>query len=255
MSLVVLGLLGTAALWGLWRYRRGTRWAGVVPTPLPVTQVPGLADRFDFPLDPTRFGPYLPYISSPFAIDTRFGVQNPGVGQEGKCFVDRQGKAVPFAQLYHAGEDWFGLNSNGQIQGRAAAGEPVRAVANGVVTWIQALGNAGYVLIIEHTTLTDTVWSVYWHIADIQVAQGEAVTLGQPLARVHDQGFNSHLHWEIRTFADAQEIFPDDSAGGRGRCNGYVAGVGYTWDDDPERAKPEAWGYLHPSEFVTAHQE
>jgi len=26
--------------------------------------------------------------------------------------------------------------------------------------------------------------------------------------------------------------------------------VGYTWDDDPDRAVPETWGYLSPTKFV-----
>jgi hypothetical protein len=80
------------------------------------------------------------------------------------------------------------------------------------------------------------------------------VTLGQPFASIENQGFNSHLHWEIRTFSDGRELFTPGSAGGRGTCNSYVMGVGYTWDDDPTRAQPEAWGYLDPVAFVKARQ-
>jgi hypothetical protein len=230
---------------------------------LATPQTPQVADRFDFPLDPERFGPYIPYVSGSLAVDTRFGAQNPGVGKDGKCFVNLAGTHVPFDQLYHAGEDWFAIDQDGQVKGREGAGTPVHAVANGVVTWTQAVSRDGYVVIIQHSLPEgDEVWSVYWHVSDVQVAVGETVTLGQPFAHIQDQGFNSHLHWEIRTFSDGQELFPEDSAGGRGSrgdssrgtCNGYVMGVGYTWDDDPTRARPEAWGYLDPVAFVEAHQ-
>ncbi len=227
------------------------------PPPAPITppQNPELANTFDYPLDPAHFGPYIPYVSGDLAVDTRFGAQNPGVGHDGKCFTNLDGDRVPFDQLYHAGEDWFALDEEQQVVGRQTAGEPVRAVANGVVTWIQNLGQDGYVLILEHHLPgSEKVWSVYWHVAAVQVAVGEAVTLRQPLAQVHNRGFNSHLHWEIRTFADGSTLFPPDSAGGRGTCNVYVMGVGYTWDDNAEQARPEAWGYLNPVTFVETHQ-
>jgi hypothetical protein len=60
------------------------------------------------------------------------------------------------------------------------------------------------------------------------------------------------LHWEIRTFEDGSALFTGDSAGGRGTCNGHVAAVGYTWDDDPTRAVPDFWGYRDPTAFVEA---
>ncbi len=217
-------------------------------------QTPLPADAFDFPLDPERFGPYVPRVSGPLPVDTRFAAQNPGVGSDGKCFANLAGERIPFNQLYHAGEDWFSLDSGGRVTGRPGAGAPVHAVANGVVVWAQALGSDGHVLMLAHNLPDGTqVWSVYWHVADVQVAVGEAVVLGQPIAAIHDRGFNSHLHWEIRTFEDASVLFPADAAGGRGTCNGRRVGVGYTWDDDPERARPEFWGYLPPSEFVRGH--
>ncbi len=223
-----------------------------LPTRVP-PQTPEPATAFDFPLDPARFGPYLPYQSGPLPVDTRFGAQNPGVGQAGKCFVDANGNKVAFNQLYHAGEDWFAHDIHGQADGAKGSGEPVRAIANGVVTWEESLGSEGYVIVVQHI-LTDgqRLWSAYWHVADVQVSVGQAVQLGQVVGRIHDRSYNSHLHWEIRTFGDGTDLFPPDSGGGRGACNGHVAGVGYTWDDDPERAKPEMWGYLPPGEFVRA---
>jgi len=87
-------------------------------------------------------------------------------------------------------------------------------------------------------------------VADLQVDYGDVVTRGQVVARVHDQGGNSHLHWEIRAFGDGSALFPPDSAGSRGTCNGRAAGVAYTWDDDPIRARPEYWGYFDPVAFI-----
>jgi murein DD-endopeptidase MepM/ murein hydrolase activator NlpD len=167
--------------------------------------------------------------------------------------VNLEGTRVPFDQLYHAGEDWFAIDQDGQVKGREGSGAPVHAIANGVVTGIQAVSRDGYAVIVEHHLPEgDQVWSIYWHVSGVQVAVGEAVTLGQCFAYIQNQGFNSHLHWEIRTFGDGRDLFPPNSAGGRGKCNGYMIGVGYTWDDDPVRAWPEAWGYLNPVAFVEA---
>ncbi|MBN1486066.1 MAG: M23 family metallopeptidase [Anaerolineae bacterium] len=254
-GVVFIALIGIVGL-RVWRYRYGAISAGPVPEPLPEAQNPEIAEDFDFPLDPGRFGPYIPYVSGALPVDTRFDAQNPGVGSDGKCFVNIQGEQVPFNQLYHAGVDWFALDSKGKIQGFQGAGEPVTAVGNGVVTWVQSLGTDGFVIIIQHTLLDATaVWSVYWHVADVQVAVGEAVNLGQVVASLHNRGHNTHLHWEIRTFGDGSELFAPDSAGGRGTCNGYVAGVGYTWDDNVERARPEAWGYLDPGAFIESYRD
>ena len=251
--LLIALLLGAFFAVRAWRFVRGGGLSspGVLPTPLLHPQEPEIATEFDFPLPPGEFGPYIPYETGPLPVDTRYGAQNPGLGSEGKCFVDLAGAQVPFDQLYHAGEDWFAYDASGQVVGGQGAGATVSAIAAGRVTWTQSLGREGNVLILEHLLLEgDRVWSVYWHVAEVQVSVGEAVTLGQPLGRVHDRGFNSHLHWEIRTFADGSMLFPSDSAGGRGTCNGYAMGVGYTWDDVLTRAYPEAWGYLSPSEFV-----
>ncbi|HEY88471.1 MAG TPA: M23 family metallopeptidase [Thermoflexia bacterium] len=250
---VVLLSLAVLAGWLLLRHYRGSGTGGPLLPALVATQSAELATTFTYPLDPERLAPYIPQQSGPLDVDTRFDVQNPGLGDRGKCFVNHAGQQLPFSQLWHAGEDWFVHDADGKVQWGHAAGEPVQAVANGVVSWAQNLGGEGNVLIVEHhLPHGERVWSVYWHLAGVRVAVGEAITRGQALGVIHDRGLNSHLHWEIRTFATATELFPLDSAGGRGQCNGYVMGVGYTWDDDPARAHPGYWGYLHPSEFVSS---
>ncbi len=225
-----------------------------LPTPLATVQTAEPAATFAYPLDPEKFGPYIPSVSSPLSVDTRFDVQNPGVGNAGKCFVDTSGNQIAFDQLYHAGEDWFALDDKGQIVGDGGKGAEVHAVANGIVTWEQNLGRDGNLIVIEHRQLDGSqIWSAYWHVTDLQATVGEAVLQGQTIGKIHDRGLNSHLHWEIRTFKDGSALFPADSAGGRGKCNGYTAAVGYTWDDLPEHAHPAYWGYLAPGEFIHQH--
>jgi murein DD-endopeptidase MepM/ murein hydrolase activator NlpD len=216
---------------------------------------PALAAEFGYPLDPGRFGPYVHGVSGPLNVDTRFGVQNPALGDETKCFQDRGGRGVPFRELFHAGVDWFKLDGAGQVDTAGAAGEPVRAVARGVVYMTQQIGDQGWILILAHRLAGEgVVYSAYWHVSRLQVGRGDGVERGQVVAQVHDMGLNSHLHWEIRDFGDGSQLFAPDTAGGRGRCNGHAAGVAYTWDDDPTRARPEYWGYFDPMAFVESHR-
>ena len=223
-----------------------------LPTLPPVTPVP--ADHFDFPLDPTRFGPYVYTLTGPLNVDTRFGVQNPGLDKTGRCFVDRNGDRVPFDKLYHAGEDWFAFDARGQVVPGLAAGAPVSAVANGVVVWTQYTGVEGDIVVIEHLLRDGAhVWSAYWHLDHAGVGRGQVVQRGDIIGRILDRGGNSHLHWEIRTWGDGSELFTPDSAGGRGTCNGRVPGLAYTWDDIASHAAPQIWGYLNPVQFIRDH--
>jgi len=217
-------------------------------------QTPDPADTFDFPLLPReRFGPYIPNVSGPLPVDTRYGAQNPGLGMTGKCFVDQNGNKVAFNRLYHAGEDWFAQDVRGRVDGSGAAGAPVHAVANGAVTWVQDIGADGYVLALVHLLPDGSrAWSAYWHITQPVVAIGQAVKRGDRIADVLNRGYNSHLHWEIRVLGDGTALFPPDSAGGCGTCNGRMPALGYTWDDDPARARPDAWGYRASTKFVEA---
>lgn len=223
-------------------------------TPVPVVTPPAV-DHFDFPLDPARFGPYVQGVTGPLDVDTRYGVQNNGLGRAGKCFVDRDGRQVPFNLLFHAGEDWFAFDAHGQVEAGAARGQPARAVANGVVDYTQDIGAQGRIVVIQHRLADGSrLWSAYWHVTGLTVTRGEIVRRGEVLGVIADQGFNSHLHWEIRTWGDGSSLFLPTTAGGRGTCNGRVPALGYTWDDIPARAVPEAWGYLDPVKFIKAHR-
>ncbi|MCX7683247.1 MAG: M23 family metallopeptidase [Anaerolineae bacterium] len=225
-------------------------------TPAPPYPTPSVAVAFDFPLQPPgAYGPYVQGLTGPLAVDTRYGAQNPAQGNRPNCFRDVTGGTVPFNQLYHAGVDLFALDETGNVVWGGASGIPVHAVADGVVVFVLDAGREGEIVGIEHLLAGGgSVYSVYWHVARPVVRAGQSVTLGQPIAVVHDMGLNSHLHWEMRTFLDGSRIFPAGTAGARGTCNRQIAGVGYTWDDDPARAHPDYYGYLDPIAFVTAHR-
>jgi murein DD-endopeptidase MepM/ murein hydrolase activator NlpD len=223
------------------------------PGPWPT---PPVAETFDFPLLPAElYGPYIQGVTGPLAVDTRYGVQNPAQGERSNCFRDTGGDSVPFSQLYHAGVDLFALDDAGQAVWGQATHAPVHAVASGVVVFVLDAGRDGYIVAIEHL-LTDGsgVYSVYWHVDYVQVGAGQPVTRGQVIAVVYDQGLNSHLHWEMRTFRDGSNLFPAGTAGARGTCNGHIAGVGYTWDDNPASARPDTYGYLDPIAFVERYR-
>ena len=237
------------------RYLPGSQ--PVLPTARPqaLWPTPPVADAFDYPLlPPENYAAYIQGVTGSQAVDTRFGVQNPALGNRSNCFRDVQGNPVPFSALYHAGVDLFGIDEAGQIVGDQAAYAPVHAVAGGVVVFVQDAGADGYIIIIKHRVIDgSTVYSVYWHVDQIQVGPGELVTRGQALAVVSYRLMNSHLHWEMRTFEDGSAMFPEGTAGARGTCNGRFAGVGYTWDDNPAYAYPGYYGYLDPIAFVQTH--
>lgn len=243
----------------LWRFR-GAIVHPSLPTfaPRPTYTpwpTPPVAESFGFPLLPSEsYGPYVQGVTGPLAVDTRYGAQNPAMGDNPNCFRDVDGGTVPFSQLYHAGVDLFALDGAGKVVWGQATHAPVHAVADGVVIYIKDAGADGHIVIVEHRLVDGSeVHSVYWHVDHVQVREGQPVTRGQILAVIFDKGLNSHLHWEMRTFRDGRDLFPRGTAGARGRCNGYVHGVGYTWDDDPERARPEVYGYLDPEAFVRNH--
>jgi murein DD-endopeptidase MepM/ murein hydrolase activator NlpD len=251
--LAFVGLSGLCLIVGV--YLCETSLGGLGPQPLPAFPTtapfapwptPAVAAAFDFPLLPAgTYGP-LP--------NTLYDVQNPAQGNRSNCFRDANGATVPFSQLYHAGVDLFALNDAGQPAWGEAKHDPVHAVADGVVVFVSDAGAEGYIVGIEHR-LADGggVYSIYWHVSHVQVQPGQPVARGQLIAAIHDMGLNSHLHWEMRTFRDGTSLFPAGTAGARGTCNCQVAGVGYTWDDDPARAHPSYYGYLDPTAFVENH--
>lgn len=263
LLLIIVGLIGLCIV------ARVCWWEGylegLLPRPLPLFptlqpytswSTPPAATAFDFPLQPAAsYGAYVQGVTGPLAVDTRYGAQNPAQGNRSNCFRDTNGESVPFSQLYHAGVDLFALNDAGQIVWGVAKHASVHAVADGVTVFVLNAGGEGYIVGVEHLLADNSaVYSVYWHVSHVEVEPGQPVSRGQVIAVVHDMGLNSHLHWEMRTFRDGSSVFPPGTAGARGTCNRQVAGVGYTWDDDPARAHPDYYGYLDPIAFVESHR-
>lgn len=145
--------------------------------------------------------------------------------------------------IYHAGVDLYMANGN-------TAGQSVKAVADGIVKYRDDRTD-NVAVIIEHPNYG--VWSVYWHLTNLQVSVGSQVSMGEVIgdvwSRPYDGRFpdihpfgtdDSHLHFEIRTFEDGSNLFPDYP-----NCNGRMPGAGYTY---PEL--PSSYGYLDPIEFI-----
>lgn len=135
--------------------------------------------------------------------------------------------------LWHAGEDWG-----------TSAGTTVRAIANGQVDWYNPsyISYPGRVVIVKHN-LSDgsTMYSAYAHLGSVSVYQGQVISKNDPIGTILNQNTNSHLHWEVRNFADGSSL-----------CNSGASvriGPGYTYPN-----RPQSLGYTDPTNYVNAHQ-
>ncbi|RRR68240.1 MAG: hypothetical protein EI684_17835, partial [Candidatus Viridilinea halotolerans] len=149
----------------------------------------------------------------------------------------------------HAGEDWC-TGSNRVCNGRSAH-EPVYAIGHGVVKF--ASGDyPGNVVVIEHILPNNEIWySMYGHVyADVAVNQ--AVSRGQQIARIFDDGGNSHLHFEIRDFYIRDEINGANAACSQHR--NYPPGPGY-WPRCGGTGTPPDKGWVDPSAFIQARRD
>lgn len=124
---------------------------------------------------------------------------------------------------YHPGEDWQLIGGeNGEVDN----GKPVYSIGAGKVVEVssESLGNLGYLVVIEHTgsflipskkinsngqtatykeEIVDKINSVYLHIENIKVKEGDIVNENTILGYIMNPGdpkmkMGSHLHFEIR---------------------------------------------------------
>jgi murein DD-endopeptidase MepM/ murein hydrolase activator NlpD len=104
----------------------------------------------------------------------------------------------------------------------STAGEPVRAIADGVVVFsgidlpgtlhrvididtqtdvdLEAMGHGGFYVCVEHQREPHPVKSCYMHLQRLSVRQGRVVTRGEEIGQVGSTGSSSmgpHLHFEI----------------------------------------------------------
>jgi murein DD-endopeptidase MepM/ murein hydrolase activator NlpD len=80
---------------------------------------------------------------------------------------------------------------------KAKAGTPVLASSHGTVAMVSELFFAGKAVFLDHGM---GIITMYFHLAEITVNEGEKVTRGQVLGRVGQTGRASgpHLHWGVR---------------------------------------------------------
>lgn len=132
--------------------------------------------------------------------------------------------ALDFGANDHLGEDW-----NKNSGGNTDCGEPVFAVANGVINFAEDAGPGwGNVIIIEHTLKTgERVQTLYAHMQEILKTSGE-VKKREQIGKVGNANgrYYCHLHFELRT--------PDSIMWNK-------AGDGYSKDRK---------GWLDPSDFI-----
>jgi murein DD-endopeptidase MepM/ murein hydrolase activator NlpD len=84
---------------------------------------------------------------------------------------------------------------------RAKAGTPVLASSDGGVAMTSDLFFAGKAVFLDHGT---GIISMYFHLSEIHVKEGERVNQGQVIGRVGQTGRASgpHLHWGVRIYGN-----------------------------------------------------
>lgn len=99
--------------------------------------------------------------------------------------------------VWHPGEDWNGVGG-----GDSDLGDPVYAVAHGLVITAYSFETWGNVVLLEHVLPTgEKVWSQYAHLNDMVVNKGDIVRRGEVIGTIGkggDHRFVAHLHFEIR---------------------------------------------------------
>jgi hypothetical protein len=173
-----------------------------------------------------------------------------------KCY------GVDWARMIHTAEDWY------RLDGADTTGSPVYAVADGVVALQNpGISYPGNVVMIRHR-LPDgrDVYSMYGHVTNVSVVQGQLVQRGQQIATVIYQNYtgrspsqhsrsDAHLHFEMRFFLDGTNIYvPGTNAYNYNypACTYAYPGRGYTYLIHPDNYPYPGAGYTNPSAFIGA---
>ncbi|MBN2340509.1 MAG: M23 family metallopeptidase [Deltaproteobacteria bacterium] len=108
--------------------------------------------------------------------------------------------AQPFGKNFHLGEDWNGVGG-----GDSDLGDPIYAVANGVVFFTEdiQLGWGNVVRILHNIGSKEApeyIDSLYAHLIDVYVRPGAMVKKGDPIGTMGncDGLYAAHLHFEMR---------------------------------------------------------
>ena len=134
-----------------------------------------ISNGFDFPVGKPNAKKY--YVAQ------KFGEKNPDFGYH-----------------MHLGEDWNGVRG-----GNTDLGDPVFAVSNGIVSYAKDSGIGwGNIVMIIHCISGKTgnkyVTSLYGHLREMDVAEGDFVQKGQKIGAIGNVNgtYFAHLHFEIR---------------------------------------------------------
>lgn len=208
-----------------------------------------LATSFGLPLgywDGVQYGARVNYDGELLIEDTEYGVVNPDMWGN-NCFNQIWGE-----DLIHSGIDLY------RTDGLTTAGAEVTAIADGTVIWYSE-NFPGGVIIIEHNLPPDgqqKIYSLYGHLDASYVSEGDEVSRGQVIGTVvyddwegyytpsHD---DSHLHFEIRTFADGSNIYSNYPV-----CNRYFPGRGYTYPEHPNDFPNQDEHYVDPLAYINS---
>jgi septal ring factor EnvC (AmiA/AmiB activator) len=89
-------------------------------------------------------------------------------------------------------EHWKGIGIS------APAGTPVKAVADGKVAYVRAIGTYGLSVFLDHGAGT---YTIYGSLKSAAVKEGQSVTAGDVIGQtgVSDPDLPAHLHFEVRT--------------------------------------------------------
>ncbi len=135
---------------------------------------------------------------------------------------------LEFGQDDNLGEDWA-LNTGGN----SACGQPVYAVANGIVTYSDFAGPEwGLVTIIDHVLPSgEKVQSLYGNLFDASIKEGP-VKERQQIGKVGNANgrYLCRLHFEIRT---------SDSP---------------SWGEPGPGTSSDKKGWVDPSDFIDSHR-
>lgn len=140
---------------------------------------PPVADGFDYPVGPRDAEPWDDYKMSYGVCDEEYyRLMN---------------------KTWHPGEDW-----NGKGGGDSDQGDPIYAIAHGVVVTAAYYPVSWGNTVLLHHALPDgsTVWSQYTHLEEMGVAEGDLVMRGDALGTLGKGAGDkwiAHLHFEIRT--------------------------------------------------------
>ena len=227
----------------------GKRLASGAPQPVSTVQ-PQTSDVFAPPLgtaDHRAYAPHIRYDGSGNLIeDTRYGVKNPDLYRPYTCF------GPSWDHIYHAGVDLY------RTDGQSAYGAQVTAVADGVVEEFNPAWNyPGEGVVVKHwLTSGQPIYSVYMHVENVAVVTGQNVSRGQVIGTVLYQPYtgqypgyhtgedDSHLHFEMRFFADARQAYAQTGLYG---CDlGDKPGRGYTYPAVPDNFPTYDFGYRDP---------